>query len=52
MYEAPKRYVVASASALAFAILFLLVAIGARSVVPDTAADMSEIKVDLRPSLP
>lgn len=49
MREAPeRRYVFTSVGALAFAIVFLLAAIGARSAGPETAADMSEIKVELR----
>jgi hypothetical protein len=53
MYNASKRYVAASAGALALAILFLLVAIAARSVAtPEIAADAAEIAVQLRKSLP
>lgn len=53
MYKASKRYVAASVSALVFAILFLLVAIVARSfATPEIAADTSEIAVELKKSLP
>jgi len=49
-YRAPKRYLAATFSALAFAILFMLVAIAFRSM-PETAADASEVAVELRKSL-
>jgi hypothetical protein len=53
MYKASKRYVAASAGALALAILSLLIAIAARSMAaPEIAADASEIAVQLRKSLP
>jgi hypothetical protein len=53
MYKASKRYVAASAGALALAILSLLVAIAARSMAaPEIAVDASEIAVHLRKSLP
>lgn len=53
MYKASKRYVAASAGALALAILSLLIAIAARSMAaPEIAADASEIAVQLRRSLP
>lgn len=53
MYKASKRYVAASAGALALAILSLLIAIAARSMAaPEIAADTSEVAVHLRKSLP
>ena len=53
MYKASKRYVAASAGALALAILSLLIAIAARSMAaPEIAADASEIAAQLRKSLP
>ena len=53
MYKASKRYVAASAGALALAILSLLVAIAARSIAaPEFAADASEIAAQLKKSLP
>jgi len=53
MYKASKRYVAASAGALALAILSLLVAIAARSMAaPEIGADTSEVSVQLRKSLP
>jgi hypothetical protein len=53
MYQAPKHYVATSAGALVLAIVSLLVAIAARSfAAPDIAADVVDIKVELRKSLP
>ena len=53
MYKASKRYVAASAGALALAILSLLVAIAARSMAaPEIAADAFETTIELRKSLP
>ena len=53
MYKASKRYLAASVSALAFAILCLLIAIAAKSIAsPEIAADASEITAKLRKSLP
>ena len=53
MYKASKRYVAASAGALALAIMFLLIAIAARSMAAaEIAADASEIAAQLRKSLP
>jgi hypothetical protein len=50
MYEAPKRYVAASASALALAILFMMIAIVTRSVATPEIADSSKIKIELHES--
>jgi hypothetical protein len=53
MYKASKRYVAASAGALALAIMSLLIAIAARSMAaPEMAADASEIAAQLKKSLP
>jgi hypothetical protein len=52
MYKASKRYVAASAGALALAIMSLLVAIAARSMAAPEIAGDSEISVQLRKSLP
>jgi hypothetical protein len=53
MYKASKRYLAASVSALAFAILCLLLAIAARSIAsPEIAADSPELGLILRKSLP
>jgi hypothetical protein len=47
VYEAPKRYIVASVSSLALAILFLWVAIAIRSIAPEITADASAVTVHL-----
>lgn len=48
MRETSKWYVFTSAGALAFAIVFLLAAISARSIVLETAADVLEVKAGPR----
>ncbi len=48
MRETSKQYVVTSVGALALATVFLLVAIGARSMALETTTDISVIKVELR----
>jgi len=53
MYKASKSYLAASAGALVVAVLVLLVAIAARSfATPEIAADTSEIRLELRKSVP
>jgi hypothetical protein len=52
MYKASKRYLAASVSALTLAIMFMLLAIAVWSVAPEVAADTSDMRVELKKSLP
>ena len=53
MYRESKAYLAASAGALVVSVLVLLMAIAARSfATPEIAADTSEIRLELRKSLP
>jgi len=53
MYKASNRYLAASAGALVLSALVLLAAIAARSLAaPEIAADTSEIRMELRKSIP
>jgi hypothetical protein len=52
MYKASKRYLAASVSALALAIMMMLVVITAWSIAPEVVADTSGIAMELRKSLP
>jgi hypothetical protein len=52
MYKASKRYLAASVSALTLAIMFMLLAIAAWSIAPEVVADTSDVKVELKKSLP
>jgi hypothetical protein len=52
MYKASKRYLAASVSALTLAIMLMLLAIAAWTIAPEVAADMSEVTVELKKSLP
>ncbi len=53
MYKASNRYLAASAGALVLSALVLLAAIAARSLAaPEITADTSEIRLELRKSIP